>query len=188
MMDEDQVIVHFQGGEEKAFRHIFEMFNNRLVFFAKGIIDDSAAADDLVQDAFVKLWNKRADFKDLNSIKAFLYISIRNVSRNLYKHSKVEEKYLSFLGDAIDQDPITLKIIEAEVLEEVLRAIKELPEGCRNVINLSYFEGLSNQEVADQLQVSINTVKTQKMRGLRSLRNLLQEMAPALILLISKFN
>lgn len=164
------------------------MFNNRLIFFAKGIIDDSAEADDLVQDAFVKLWNKRTDFGDLNSIKAFLYISIKNVSRNLYKHSKVADKYLSFLGDAIDHDPITLKIIEAEVLEEIARAIKELPEGCRNVINLSYFEGMSNQEVADQLQISINTVKTQKMRGLRSLRNLLKEMAPALILLISKLN
>lgn len=187
-MDEDQLIIHFQAGEEKAFKHIFDMFNNRLIFFTRGIVEDPDSAEDLVQDAFVKLWDKRLNFKDLISIKAFLYISLKNVSRNLFKHDKVKQKYQSLLAEAIDDDPIILKIVEAEVLEEVNKAIKELPEGCRNVINLSYFEGLSNQEVADQLNISINTVKTQKMRGLRALRNLLKEMAPALIILISKLN
>ncbi len=62
------------------------------------------------------------------------------------------------------------RMIEAEVLGEVYKALQKLPEGCRKVINLSYFEGLSNQEVADRLNVSINTVKTQKLRALKMLR------------------
>lgn len=185
-MDEINLINQFRQGNEQAFRHIFDMFNNRLCFFADGILHDPSEAEDIVQDAFVKLWDRRWHFRDYQAIKAFLYLSIKNACRNYLKHAKVIEKYLAAQPAEVDEDSMMRKIIEAEVLEEVYQALQMLPEGCRKVVNLSYFQGLSNQEVADQLHISVNTVKTQKLRALRTLRVALKEFTPILALLIAE--
>jgi len=185
-IDNDQLVREFQNGSELAFKAIFDLFNKRLLYLATEIVRDAAAAEDIVQEAFLKLWDRGANFADLTAIKAFLYLSVKNACRNLYKHEKVVDKYISRQDDSIDEHTIMAKIIEAEVLDSLSNAIEKLPAGCRDVVYLGYFEGLSNQEVAKQLNISINTVKTQKMRALRSLRVLLKDLSPGLVILIAK--
>ena len=75
-------------------------------------------------------------------------------------------------------------VLKAEVWGEVYRAIASLPEGCRNVFKLSYLEGLKNQEIADELKISINTVKTQKARALELLKLRLKPEAFLLLCLL----
>lgn len=169
-MEELQCISRFNDGDEKAFQHLFKLFYGPLCFFARGITQTGLEAEDIVQEAFVQLWNRRQGFNSLRAIKAFLYLAVKNSSRNLYKHKKVEQKYQLAQKVAPQDNAVMERILEAEVLGEVYKALQKLPEGCRKVINLSYFKGLSNQEVAAHLNVSINTVKTQKLRALKILR------------------
>lgn len=178
-------ITAFQNGDKEAFNHIFNMFYKRICFFAAGIVNENGA-EDIVQDTFVKLWERRASFNDLNTIKAFLYLTTKNSCLNIYKHQKVVDKFESVQVEVIDESNIIYHLIEAEVLEEVHQAVQQLPQGYRKVIYLSYFEGLSNQETADYLNVSINTVKTQKVRSLRILREILKHSPTALVLLMHK--
>ena len=160
----------FNNGEEEAFQHLFGLFYRPLCFFAQGITDTRLEAEDIVQDAFIQLWKHRQGFDSLRAVKAFLYLAVKNSSRNLYKHKQVEDRYQ--LGHkSMDQEDLVMdRIIEAEVIGEVHKALQTLPEGCRKVINLYYFKGLSNQEVASYMNISVNTVKTQKMRALKILR------------------
>lgn len=174
----------FQRGDEKAFQHIYHMLSKRLEYFAEGMVDE-AAARDVVQDAFVKLWERREQFFNFNAIKTFLYLTIKNACLNIAKHDKVVDKYQQGLTEPIEEMDVLHRMIEAEVIDEVYMALQQLPQGCRNVIFLSYFEGMSNQEVADELNVSINTVKTQKVRALKLLRGIFRELSPGLILLIA---
>jgi RNA polymerase sigma-70 factor (family 1) len=169
-MEELQCISRFNAGEESAFQHLFRQFYDPLCFFARGITETRQEAEDIVQEAFVQLWSRRQGFNSFRAIKAFLYLAVKNSSRNLYKHKKVEQKYQLGQKEAPQDNALMERIIEAEVLGEVYKALQKLPEGCRKVINLSYFKGLSNQEVAAHLNVSINTVKTQKLRALKMLR------------------
>lgn len=184
-MPEAISMVAFQNGDKEAFNHIFNMFYKRVCFFAAGIVNEDAA-EDLVQDAFVKLWERRLSFDSLNSIKAFLYLTTKNSCINSYKHQKVVEKFENYQTESPDEPNIIYRLIEAEVLDGVQQAVQQLPQSYRKVIYLSYFQGLSNQETADYLNVSINTVKTQKVRSLRILREILKHSPTALLLLIHK--
>ncbi|WPU94345.1 RNA polymerase sigma-70 factor [Mucilaginibacter sabulilitoris] len=184
-MPETISIAAFQNGDKEAFNHVFNMFYKRICFFAAGIVNEDSA-EDIVQDAFIKLWERRNSFDNLNAIKAFLYLTTKNSCINTYKHQKVVDKFESAQVDIIDESNIIFHLIEAEVLEEVQQAVQQLPQSYRKVIYLSYFQGLSNQETADHLNVSINTVKTQKVRSLRILREILKHSPTALVLLVHK--
>ena len=171
MRQENDLIQQFNNGNEKALESVFMQFHARLCFLATGIVNNEKEAEDIVQNAFIKLWQLRANFTKLTAIKAFLYIAVKNSSRNVYKHQQVKARYEKNADSTACDNDFGNNIIEAEVLQFIYCSLKKLPDGCRKVINLSYLEGLSNQQVADALHVSINTVKTQKMRGLRLLRS-----------------
>ena len=183
-MDDNQLVYQFRIGREVAYKKLFDQFNKRLLYVAEGIVHNRGLAEDIVQEAFWKLWNRRSAFNDLSAIKAFLYLSVKNACRNHYKHEKVVEKYLSRQGEAIEEGAVLAKIIEAEVMESLHHAIEKLPLGCREVVYLRYFEGMSIREVAEQLNISVNTVKTQKMRALQSLRLQLKTLSIGIISLI----
>ncbi len=173
-MNEEFYITGLLRGDERVFREIFEEYHTRLCYFASTMLATERDAEDVVQEAFVKLWQRREHFADLNSIKAFLYITVKNRCLNIYKHDKVVRKYGSLQEEAWESDAM-IRIIESEALENVFRALEKLPKGCRNVLQLSYFEGMKHKDIALHLQVSVNTVKTQKMRGLQLLKRLLKD-------------
>lgn len=174
VVNKSEYITNLHGGTEKSFHWVYETYRNRLVYFAAKLLPDEESPEDVVQEAFVKLWQRYASFRDQDAVKAFLYITIRNHCLNLRKHISVVRKFGFFLHKEMENAEIDEAAIESEVLEKVHQALKELPEGCRKVLQLGYFQGLKNKDVADQLQVSINTVKTQKKRGLHLLRAVLK--------------
>lgn len=169
-MEELHCIAHMKAGDEEAFQYLFHLFYERLRYFARGITASDLGAEDLVQDAFVQLWKRKEGFDSFQAIKAFLYLAVKNAGRNIIKHEKVVNRYALTQMEPPLEEGVVHRIIASEVLADVHKALAQLPEGCREVIHLCYFQGLKNQEAASQLQVSINTIKTQKVRGLRMLR------------------
>lgn len=161
----------FNVGDGPDIELLFKNYYQRLCYFAVQIINDKAAAEDIAQEAFVKYWNKKSDFNNESAAKTFLYVTVRNACLNVIRHEGVERKYLNLQDkDKVEEEWGLEQIIRAELFGEINKAIEELPEGCRTVLKLAYFEGLKNDEVAKQLGVSINTVKTQKARALQILR------------------
>lgn len=173
-MNEEIYITGLQRGNEQVFREIFDTYHTRLCYFATTLLNGEEPPEDVVQEAFAKLWQKKVHFPDMQSVKAFLYITVKNRCLNIYKHDKVVKKYNDLLQQESHEEDAASYIIEAEVLEEIYQALQKLPDGCRNVLKLSYFEGLKNKDIASELQVSINTVKTQKKRALHLLRGILK--------------
>ncbi len=174
-MDENFYIIGLQEGDERIFRKLFERYYPRLCYFASSLLPFSESEEDVVQEAFEKLWQKRMNFYNLKAVKTFLYITVKNRCLNIHKHGKVVKKHADRRQEeTIEAHTIMDHLLEAEVLEKVNGALQRLPPGCRSVLHLSYFEGLKNKEVAAQLKVSINTVKTQKQRGLSLLRAILK--------------
>ena len=172
-MSDLEILFRFRNGDEDAFKLIFGMFYKRLCFFASGI-SEVEGCNDIVQDAFVKLWERRTKFDRIDSIKSFLYQTVKNTCINIYKHKQVVLRHIESTYDPVEEINIFHSIIEAEVAGEIQKAIQKLAPGYQKVIYLSYFQGMSNQEVADSLEVSINTVKTQKLRALQQLKLLIK--------------
>lgn len=157
--------------DEKTFGEVFNHLHARLRYFAASLLTANWSAEDVVQEAFVRLWQRREDFNSMPAIKSFLYLTVRNQCFNINKHQKVVAKHSLLIDGTADFSPYEQQqIVEAEVLENMHRALQELPQGCRTVMHFSYFEGLQNKDIAARLKVSINTVKTQKKRALQILR------------------
>jgi RNA polymerase sigma-70 factor (ECF subfamily) len=124
----------------------------------------------------------------MQNVKAFLYITTKNACLNFIKQSERNTKQQSELTYIHSQkeDHVLSHIIRAEVLREVHAAIETLPPQCRKIVRMSFVEGLKNQEIADRLNLSINTVKNHKMRAVSLLKiKLLSSSLTAFLVLYS---
>lgn len=156
------------GGMEAVFRRYYP----KLCYFAFKIIEDKDSGEDIVQDVFLRFQDRLPQFKSEAALGSFLYLSVKNACLNLLRHRAVEAKYEASVAFSFKEEASFVEtLIRAEVYGEIHQAIQSLPAACRNVINLAYFDGLKNEEIANRLQVSLNTVKTQKQRGLQLLRS-----------------
>ncbi|WP_169540149.1 RNA polymerase sigma-70 factor [Niabella aurantiaca] len=154
-----------------SFEVFFKEHYRPLVYFAGKMIKDVDAAEDLVQDVFIRFLGRQSDFDKEISARSFLYIAVRNASLNYLRQAQNHKRILAANAIKEAEESFALQtIIKSEALNEVYKAINELPEGCRKIFRLGYLDGLSNQEIAAHLSVSINTVKTQKARALQLLR------------------
>ena len=168
----DEIVSGFNKGNQRSFSSIFNTYYASLCFFAERMILDKQEAEDIVEETFVKLWRLHANFETMQNIKAFLYITTKNACLNYIKQSDRTNKQQSDLQYTLAQqeDHVLNSLTKAEVLREVHAAIESLPPQCRKIVRLSFLEGLKNQEIADRLNLSINTVKNQKMRAISLLK------------------
>lgn len=165
---QDNTILKFQYGDKQSFRSLFNLLYPVMCLFSKKFINNYDDAEDIVQEVFIELWNQRAKFGGLDQIKAFLYLSIKNRCLNFKKHLMVKEKYANTILE--DYENIFEEyVLEAEVVQNINTAIKNLPDQRKQILILS-MQGLKNNEIAEDMQISINTVKLQKKIAYRQLR------------------
>jgi len=151
---------------------LFKELYDRLVYFSLQLIKDKDQAQDIVQDSFIKYWyQKDRVMQDKNSIKNFLYSTVRNASLNTIRHVKVVESYVQKQAGAEPEDqPVIDAIIASEVIAGLHSAIQSLPENYRLISVIGYLDGKKNHEIANELGMSVNTVKKQKFKALQLLR------------------
>jgi RNA polymerase sigma-70 factor (family 1) len=170
--EEQKRFASFQRGEELGFEFFFNEFYAALSFFAYKILNDQAAAEDVVSDCYVKLWERREIFDKPGSIKSYLYSAVKNASIDVLRRNKRMQKHLrefSVLSPQFEQS-VFHNLIQAEVLRIVASERARLPTKTKRVFEMFYFENKSYQEIAEELGISINTVKNQKIRALKILR------------------
>lgn len=151
---------------------VFKKLYPRLCDFANYIVKDKDAAEDLVQDVFIVFLEQREKLSsNTNAIKSFLYSSVRHACLNKLRHHKVILGYnKKFPTEILEEPKILDGIIHAEIMAEIHEAIESLPQGCAIILKYGYLEGLQNHKIAEMLDISVNTVKSQKQRALNLLR------------------
>lgn len=162
-----------QRCEPGAFVNTFNHFYRPLVFFARKLLHDETAAEDIVTEIFLKYWKKEKHFNSLKAVKTFLYISTRNACLNHLQRRQYDAKTKAALQALTDHsdDFVLNEITRTEVLREVYYIVEGLPVQCRKIVLMSFIGGLSNQQIARRLQLSVHTVRNQKVRGIQLMRH-----------------
>lgn len=171
---EQQLLSALRFGNEGALRQIFDRHYPLLLTDIYRLIPDESTCQDLAQELFVDLWNKRESLDIHTSLRAYLRRAAVNKSLNYIKaHRKFqleEADDWGHLPDTSAQD--TQKREKQETLEEALhQAINALPEKCRIVFNLSRFEHYSHREIAEKLGISVKTIENQITKAMKMLRD-----------------
>lgn len=166
---------------------IFNEYYDRLVYFSLKIVDDKQDAEDAVQEAFVRYWNNRDNIsQELQAIRSYLYATVKNISLNMIRHRQVVKDFEQRTSSPASENMIINKIIQTEVLAKISKAMDTLPDACRRISWMGYIDGMKNLEIAKELGISVNTVKTQKLRGLRILKmKLIPELIISIYLMIA---
>jgi len=153
----------------ETFQFLFEKYYKALCSFARQILEDKDICEDAVQDAYVSLWDVRSDFNEEKAVKYYLYSAVRNKCLNLIRHEKVKARHQQELAyPTVDEG-----VIEEGVFAPIYKALKDLtPQECKVMMGVMY--GNSNQDIADDLGVSVNTVKTLRQRAYKTLREKLK--------------
>ncbi|WP_335967270.1 RNA polymerase sigma-70 factor [Galbibacter sp. PAP.153] len=160
----------------KEYKILFNTYYNPLCNFANKYLNDYEACKDVVQEVFIKIWDKQIGLTSENAIRSYLYTSVKNKSLDFLKSNAY--KKIRSISD------IEIKKLESEpyftreaILEESSRLIQEavntLPFKCKQIIDLS-LNGYKNDEISKELSISINTVKAQKRIAYGKLRVILK--------------
>ncbi|SEP47808.1 RNA polymerase sigma-70 factor [Niastella yeongjuensis] len=172
------LLLEFKRGNTHAFRVVYDMFFPSLCFFAKRLVDNDGEGEDIAADSFVKLLHRHDSFDTLPNIKAFLYITTRNACLNYLRYTQrthSSKRELNRLQEKTDEHALS-HMVHAEVLREVEFEIEQLPNRCREIFKLIYYERRSADEIAALLGISINTVWVQRAKAIQLIRtNLLKK-------------
>lgn len=182
----EEIINQFKNGNSNSLSIIFNLHYTPLCFFAERLIDDKEEAEDIVVNAFVKLWEARPEVRTMQSLKSYLYRVTRNDCFNYLRKAERTSKLrsdLSYLLSGRDQE--LESIIKAEIFDKIYNALNTLPPQCRKIAWMSFIDGLRNQQIADLLNISIHTVKNQKLRAISLLKMKLLDIDVLFILWLS---
>ena len=174
--DEKNLFEKIKKGDEKAFETLFHKYFGILCSFATKIIKDDVAAEEIVQDFFVKLWEKREQLFIETSIKNYLFRSIKNLCLNFIQHNKTKIRYaqivLSEVENSFSDDS---NYPEVDLFVKIEESINSLPKKRQEIFRLSRQDGLKYHEIAQKLNISIKTVETQMSLAIKSLRDKLKK-------------
>lgn len=166
-------IDEFRNGTEAGLRYFFDQYYKSLCYFAVRLVQDDQEAEDIVANCFVKLSEKHKEFDTDQNIKSFLYAICRNACLNYLKHLRIKSAAQTFFLNQAEQgeEIILNQIIKAEVFDILNQEIEFLPEKCREIFKLIYFEHKKTDEIAEELALSVQTVRNQKTKAIELLKN-----------------
>ncbi|MDR8393331.1 RNA polymerase sigma-70 factor [Aliifodinibius sp. S!AR15-10] len=183
---EEQLIQEIQGGDPRAFKHLMREYFKELAGFAYQYVKSSHTAKDVVQDVFANIWERRSSWNPTQSLKMYLYQSVKNEALKHVRDQKTEQKYIeAYIEEQEKRKIVPKEMDEPEKFKQaVQRAIQELPERARMAYKLHRRDGLTYKEIAQVMEISHKTVESQIGRALKILRDQLSSFLPILILYI----
>ncbi|NDV95332.1 RNA polymerase sigma-70 factor [Dysgonomonas sp. 521] len=175
-----------QKGNKEAFTVIYNKYHKQLYVLAYTYLKDRDMAEDAIQHIFTKLWEFREDVSIKVSLKNFLYTITKNYILNQIRNENtiIKKNYELAQTAEIYQDDLLNTIEQKELMTIFRQALAALPEQKRQVCLLKMDEKMSNQEIADKMQISINTVKTHYAQAIKILRAQMGKMLISLIIII----
>lgn len=158
-----EIIKGLKRGEEYAFRNIYDKYHKTVYGIALKYLKDKSLAEDAVHDIFIKLWEYRQNLDEQRSLKGFLITSTKNHVLNMIRDQKRDNeknKRYSRLKP-VSQNRTYSKLTFQNYKQVFQHCLKMLPEGKREIFKLKMNKGISNKKIAEKLDISVNTVKSQ---------------------------
>jgi RNA polymerase sigma-70 factor (ECF subfamily) len=170
--------------DKETHEYLFKTWYEPLCKYAYSILKDEFEAEDAVQKVFFRLWDDRHHTTITTSVKSYLYMAVHNTSLNRVKQLKVQQMHNQqiALEGQVEHNEVYEGIVEKELNSKIMLAIAALPPRCREVFELSRFEMMSYKEIAQQLEISPNTVENQIVKALKLLRENLREFISVIVL------
>ncbi|HRP55755.1 RNA polymerase sigma-70 factor [Agriterribacter sp.] len=187
--NDDDYFRLLQQGDSAAFHHLIRIYFPVLGRYACRVVRiSSAEAEDVIEEVFIKLWERRAQFAGFGEVKGFLYTSVRNGCLNVLRSRQREETrataFMQLYGNE-SGDSDKAEIIYSELLAEIRKSIDSLPAKMREIFILSHYKKMSNEAIAAHLNLSHQTVRNQKSKALALLRQWLKQKDPLLLVVFS---
>ncbi len=183
-LSEKEIVGAIRQGNESIFEETFRKYYQSLCNYANSILKEMDESEEIVQQLFLNIWEKRSELEINISLKSYLYRAVHNHCLNRIKHLKVREEYSQYANNYYDSsyESVSQTVVKNELESKIEAAIKKLPEQCRIIFNLSRFEELKYNEIAEQLEISPKTVENQIGKALKILRIELAEYLPLIII------
>ncbi|WP_461789731.1 RNA polymerase sigma factor [Pedobacter sp.] len=184
--EENQLLLAIADGDERAFELIYYRFSKKIYYFAFNILKDEMAAEEVVQEVMLKIWNTRTTLAAINHFESYLRVLSRNIALNALRRQAIEnranEKLKSYWK--AESNDTEERIMLQETKKLLAQAIAELPPQQREVYKLCHQQGLKYEEAAKQLNLAPSTVATHMKLALRFLRNYLKQHGHLMVICI----
>ena len=171
------------GGDDTAFTQVYLHFGKKLILFGSSLVRSREIAEELVEDVFVKLWANRLHVTEIDNLTVYLYVAVKNKALNKLsqKANDLIAAPFDYLDTSIDQfatDPYDL-MITAEMMDRMQAVIEALPPRCKMIFKLIREDGLKYKEVAEILNISVNTIDVQMAIAIKKICTALHIKKPA---------
>jgi len=166
LSDDKELLLRLKNGDKNAFEEIFKKYYSSMVFFALNYLNDKDLSESIIQEVFVKLWEKRS-LLEIRSLKGYLVVTVRNRCHNELKRQGVIRNYAKRKDLNDEEWP---EFSEQEYLKKIYSVIEELPPARKKILKLKLLDGLKYKEIAQKLSISPKTVEVQMGKALKYLR------------------
>lgn len=188
---ETELILQLKKGSMKAFDEIYGLYARRLFAFCLKYTKSKENAEEIMEDTFVWLWNNRSTLEEAESVKPLLFLRAKHYLINAYRkviNSPVYEDYMDYL-DHHNSTAADSQLEYDDFVRQLNQMLAKLPKTQQEIIRLSKLEMLNNQEIAERLNYSEQTVKNQLSMGLKQLRQLISNRTNLMwLLFLVQFN
>jgi RNA polymerase sigma-70 factor, ECF subfamily len=171
--------------DKSVFDVVFTSYYSGLCAYVTQIIHNRQAAEDIVQDFFVRLWFNPGFLEHTLSLKSYFFSSVKNRATDYLKHEAVKNKYSgkSQTGSEVILPEDLWEFTENEIREAIEQGLRKLPPRAQEIFTLSRFRGLSNEDIAKKFDISKRTVEVQISIALKILRKELKDFLPLFLLI-----
>lgn len=166
------------NGNELMLEELYKLFHKKLLHFSRVLTRSDEISEEVVDDVFVKLWNRKEKITEIENLTVYLYIAVKNQSLNALsrKATQLVSESFDYLDIEIEEaigDPASLMITE-EMMHRMQKAVDDLPPRCKMIFKLVREDGLKYKEVSQILNISVNTIDVQMAIAVKRICSALQ--------------
>lgn len=171
---DDEIIERIKAGDKSALTILYDSYCKQLLVFSYNIFKDRELCEEIVQDVFIDIWNRRSEIEIKLSLRSYLYASVRyKIFAELRKGKNVNVELFEDINSRLQYSTPETKMIHDELEQQVRQIIDNLPDKCQLVFKMSRNEELTHKEIAEKLGISTRTVETHISNALKVLKEAL---------------
>ena len=173
---DNQIFEAIKGDDNGAYEMVFREYYRPMTAYAFRFLNDLSESESIVQEVFLRLWQKRREIMITSSLQHYLFRSVKNQCINQIEHNKIKTGYqVMVINNEEDRSEYSEFFLEFGLKKRIEAAIAALPEKRQEIFRLAREDGLKYREIADRLEISVKTVETQMTLALKQLRESLKE-------------